>query len=143
MCRVPAEMDRLLYPAFPVPIMATVDLIDLIDQRLADIEEDDPEVVAEETYFIGETGPFCLITVYDEETEEVIEFEFIETEESWKRPDAVLEYNEAAVEEIEVIVVVPDRSFVQVAELIGRFANPEIAVSDYSAMNLIATPLVS
>jgi len=123
--------------------MPAVDLIDLVDQRLAQIEEDDPGTEAEATYFVGETGPWCFITVQDEEVGEIIGYEFLETAESWRRRDALAEYNEAAEEEIEVVVIVPDEVFVEVAELLYEQGEPNVQVSDYSAMELLPMPLVS
>lgn len=123
--------------------MAVVDLKDIVDQRKAQIEELDAEARTEDTYFSGESGIWCLLTVWNDRFEELTEIEFIETAESWKRPDAVLEYNEAAVEEVDVLVIVPDGSFVNAAELITRAGDPGIAISDYSAIGLVPRVLVS
>jgi hypothetical protein len=123
--------------------MAVVDIVDIVDQRLAQIEEDDADISAEETYFSGESGVWCLITLWDDEVDELLGFEFIETAESWKRLDAVLEYNEAASEEVDVVVIVPDESFVELAELLNRAGDPRITISDYSAMELQPRVLVA
>lgn len=123
--------------------MPAVDLIDLVEQRMAQIAEDDPDSEAEATYFVGETGPWGFITVRDEEVGEVIGFEFVETGESWRRSDALAEYNEAASEEVEVVVIVPDEDLVEVAELVHEVGEPNVQVSDYAAMELVPMPLVS
>lgn len=123
--------------------MAVVDIMDIVDQRVAQIEEDDPELDIEDTYFVGEMGLWCLLTISDEEIGEIVEFEFVESAESWKRPDAVLEYNEAVNDDTEVLVIVPDESFMEASELLARAANPGISISDYQAMELVPQPLVS
>ncbi|MDW5562674.1 MAG: hypothetical protein SA339_05555 [Methanomassiliicoccus sp.] len=117
--------------------MAVVDLIDLVDQRLAQFEADEEEIRTEETYLAGETGIWCLLSIFDDGTDELIGFEFIETAESWKRPDAILEYNETVTEGFNVLVIVPDDSFVEMNELLARAGDSTIMVSDYSAMELV------
>lgn len=122
--------------------MAIVDLVDIIEQRIAQIEEDDEFVGVEDTYFDSEKGIWCLLTLFDEALGELMGLEFIETAESWRRPEAILEYNEAASEEIMVLVVVPDESFVEMSELLARAGNPMIHISDYSAMEFVPHVLV-
>jgi hypothetical protein len=100
-------------------------------------------VRTEDTYFQWEEGAWCLITIRDEGSGEGLEYDFIETEESWKRPDAVLEYNEAAYEQVEVVVIVPDHSFDEVVALVTRAGYLGIIISDYSAMALSPRVLVS
>lgn len=123
--------------------MAVVDLKDIVDQRIVQIEEDYADVRTEETYFFGESGVWCLLVLLDKSSGKILEYEFIETAESWRRPDAVLEYNEAAYERVDVVIVVPDQSLEEVAELVTRAGNPEIIISDYSAMELVPRVLVS
>jgi hypothetical protein len=122
--------------------MAVVDLIDLVDQRLAQLAEDDEDIRAEETYLVGDTGVWGLLVLYEDDSDELMGFEFIETAESWKRPDAVLQYNEAATEGFTVLVIVPDESFVEMSELLARAGDTSIGVSDYSAMELVPQVLV-
>lgn len=122
--------------------MTAVDLMDLVDQRLEDMSDDDESIVAEERYFMSEFGPWGFIVVMDDEGE-IIGFEFIESEESWRRPEAMLEYNAAADAEVEVLVIVPDEAFADVVEMIYRSGDPIITISDYSAMELITRPLAS
>ncbi len=122
--------------------MAVVDLVDLIDQRLAQILEDEEGVRAVETYVVGDTGVWCLLALYDEDADELFGFEFVETAESWRRPDAVLQYNEAVVEGYEVLVIVPDGAFVEMRELLARAGDMSMKISDYGAMELVPKALV-
>jgi hypothetical protein len=123
--------------------MAAIDIMDIVDQRKAQIEEDYIDVRTEDTYFTGEMGAWCLLTIHDENTGEALEYDFIETGESWRRPDAILEYNEAAYEQVEVVVIVPDNSFDEVVVLVARAGYLGIIISDYSAMALSPRVLVS
>lgn len=123
--------------------MAVVDLMDIVAQRKAHIEENCCDVRAEEIYFSGESWIWCLLTIRDDASGEALEYDFIETEDSWKRPDAVLEYNEAAYEQVEVVVIVPDSSFEETVELVTRAGYLGIFISDYSAMALAPRVLVS
>ncbi len=129
-------------PASKPIVMAAVDLTDLVDQRMEDMKEDDEGLSAEATFFMSESGPWGFIVVRDE-MDELIGFEFVETEGSWRRPEAMLEYNAAADAELEVLVVVPDEAFAEVVGMVYRSGDPSITISDYSAMELITRPLVS
>lgn len=122
--------------------MAVVDLIDLVDQRMAELAEDDEGIRPQETYLVGETGIWCLLALYDDESDELIGFEFIETEDSWRRPEAVLQYNETVTEGFTALVIVPDGSFVEANELLARAGDSSISISDYSAMELVPQVLV-
>jgi hypothetical protein len=123
--------------------MAVVDLKDIVDQRITQIKHDYADVWTEESYFSGKSGVWCLLTILAKGSREVLEYEFIESADSWRRPDAVLEYNEAADEHVDAVVIVPDNSFEEVVELVTRAGNPEIIISDYSAMELLPRVLVS
>ncbi len=123
--------------------MAVVDIKDIVDQRKAQIEKDYVDARTEENYFSGEGGIWCLLTIQDNVSGEALEYDFIETAESWKRPDAILEYNEAVYEGVEVVVIVPDSSFEEAVALVTRAGYLGIVISDYSAMALSPRVLVS
>jgi len=133
---------RIKYRPLQASFMAVVDLVDLVDQRLAQLAEDDEDIRAEETYMVGDTGVWCLLALYEDTSDELIGFEFIETAESWKRPDAVLQYNETVTEGFNVLVIVPDETFLEMSELLARAGDTSINVSDYSAMELVPQALV-
>lgn len=121
--------------------MVFVDLVNIVDQRINDITKQNPSMTAKEFYFSSEEGLWCLITIIGS-SGKTIEYDFIENESSWKRPDALLEYNQAAQERIKVIVIAPDDVLADVAILVKQYDGPDIVVSDYSAMGLIPMPLV-
>ncbi len=118
--------------------MATVDLINLVEQRMEEMEEGEE---VEATYFISDSGPWSFMIVRADD--EVIGFEFIETENSWRRPEAIEEYNAAADSDLEVLVIVPDEAFVEATEMIYQSGGVGITISSYHAMELSSRPLVS
>ncbi|NLI73903.1 MAG: hypothetical protein GX369_03930 [Euryarchaeota archaeon] len=120
--------------------MATVDLIDLVEQRVNDIGEDGG-LETEAAYFMGELGPWSFMMIQTDD--EIIGFEFLETEDSWRRPGAIEEYNVAANYELDVLVIVPEKSFVEATEMIYRSGGVGITISNYHAMELSPRPLVS
>ncbi len=120
--------------------MAIIDLVNLVEQRLEDIREQNPALIVSEFYFSGETGLWSLITIQGREGD-VIQYEFIESETSWKRAEAVLEYNQASLELVKVVVIVPDSVIADVLSLVRNFDGQGVLVSDYSAAGLIPRPL--
>ncbi len=120
--------------------MAVIDLPNIVHQRLRDITIQNLSMIAEELYFDGGSGLWCLITIRRGDGI-IVEYDFIESEESWKRTDAVIEYAEAAMEKVRVLVIVPDQALANVLELVGDFRSGGILVSDFSAMELIPLPL--
>ncbi len=120
--------------------MPTVDIMDLADQRLLQIRAEDPEAIVRDTYFEGESGVWCLITV---ESEIDLRYEFLESAESWRRPDAITNYNDAVIFAPEIYVIVPESVFTEVLDMVFRRGNPGILVTDYLALGIQPTPLVS
>jgi hypothetical protein len=120
--------------------MAIVDLVGLVQQRLDDIMEQNHSMTATELYFSDEKGIWSLITIKTS-SGRVIEYDFIEGEEGWKRPDAVLEYSQAAMENVKVMVIVPDLALADVMIMVRNYDGQGIIVTDYSAAGLIPLPL--
>jgi hypothetical protein len=121
--------------------MAITDLVGLVEQRLRDISKQNPSMTTKEFFFSSEEGLFCLITVMGSAGNE-IEYNFIESETSWKRPEAVLEYNQATLDGLKVAVIVPDEALADVMILVKNYDDGRgVIVTDYSAMGLIPMPL--
>ncbi|HOL06869.1 MAG TPA: hypothetical protein PKX52_00210 [Methanomassiliicoccaceae archaeon] len=121
--------------------MAAVDLMDLVNQRIEDIDDEDEDLETDAAYFIGEHGPWGFIVITSDG--EPIGFEFIESGDSWRRPEAMDEYNAAASLDLEVLVIVPDEAFAMATEMIYGSGNPSITISNYHAMELTPRPLAS
>jgi hypothetical protein len=120
--------------------MAAVDLMDLVEQRMKDMGEEEG-VEAEATFFMSDSGPWSFMIVRDDD--EVIGFEFIETENSWRRPEVIEEYNAAADSDLEVLVVVPDEVLIEATKMIYQSGGVGITISSYHAMELSPRPLAS
>ena len=136
---LPRPTTTLLYrPLQEMRSMAVIDLINIVDQRLADIAKLNPSLRVEEFYFEGETGLWCLITIQGNEGG-TIEYEFIESEDSWKRTDVAAEYSEAALEQVEVVV--PDQALADVLMRVRDYDAQGVSVADYSFLGLIPLPL--
>jgi hypothetical protein len=121
--------------------MAVIDLVNIVEQRLADIARQNHSLSTEELYFAAEAGLWCLITIRGSEGR-TIEHDFIESEESWKRPDAVTEYAQAALDQIKVMVVVPDQALPDVLLLVRNYDAEGVSVSDYTFLGLMPMPLI-
>ena len=120
--------------------MAVTDLKNIVDQRLEDITKQNRSMTADELYFEGETGLWCLITILGSEGR-AIEQDFLESEDSWKRKSALTEYLQSTLEQVKVMGIVPDRSLADVLILIRDNGIEGVLVSDYSATGLIPMPL--
>ena len=132
----------LLYRPLPeMRSMAVIDLVNIVEQRLADIARRNPSLTTEELFFAGENGLWCLITIRGSE-DRTIEHDFIESEESWKRPDAGTEYAQAAMDMIKVMVIVPDQALPDVLLQVRNYDAEGVSVADYTFMGLMPMPLI-
>jgi hypothetical protein len=120
-----------------VPI---IDLMNLVDQRIEDIQRENPSLKATEVYFESEEGLWALVNVQNSEGI-TIEYEFVESETSWKRPEAVLEYNQASLEMVKVVVIVPDEAMVDVMLQVKNYDGTDVVVKDYRELGLMPMPL--
>ena len=120
--------------------MAVIDLVNIVEQRLADIARQNHSL-STELYFAAEAGLWCLITIRGSGGR-TIEHDFIESEESWKRPDAVTEYAQAALDQVKVMVVVPDQALPDVLLLVRNYDAEGVSVADYTFLGLMPLPLI-
>ena len=118
--------------------MAVIDLVNIVDQRLKDITSQNPSLTVNDLYLRGE-GLWCLITIKGSGGK-TIELDFIESDLSWKREEATEEYAQAALEQVNVVVIVPDQVVADVLLLVRGYDVQGVIVSDYSAMGLIPLP---
>lgn len=120
--------------------MAIIDLVDLVQQRISDISKQNPSMSTKELFFSSQEGMFGLITIIGA-AGNVIEYDFIESETSWKRPEAVLEYNQALLEGVKVVVIAPDDVLADLTNLVKNYDGERAVVTDYRAAGLIPMPL--
>jgi hypothetical protein len=121
-------------------LMAVIDLQNIVRQRLDVLTKLNPSMSTKDVYFVGESGLWCLVSISGSNGR-IIEYDFIESENSWKRTGVAEGYALAASELVRVLVIVPDQALADVLELVRDHGAEGVLVSDYSAMELLPLPL--
>ncbi len=88
-----------------------------------------------------EEGDWGLLTL--RERGNLIGFEFLETEDSWKRPDALLQYFEASNDGYYVGVIVPDEQFDEVTDMIFSMGEDPVIILSYEDLGITPFQLMS
>lgn len=101
-----------------------IDLQLVLEQRIKDVLESEKGLVANPDLM----DDWGTITFLDSSGEPV-RIEFIETERSWRRSDAVQTYNDLADDGVEVVVIVPEAVLETVDRHLGTYANPDIQLA--------------
>lgn len=114
-----------------------IDVEDVILQRIEQIEEDDPELDTD--YELIAPDNRGVITVLEEEI--AIGAEFVESDLSWVRRDALRDYNDAADEGLYVAVIVPNEGFLHMMERVTRLGRDNIVVYSYESLGILSTPM--
>lgn len=109
-----------------------IDLEKLVNGRTEAILSSEADLYAEYDIVDREGLSWGIIVVMDDD--QVQRLEFIETEISWMRPEAIDEYNEIADDDVPVSVIVPDEAFLAVSERVGKYGSKDIAVFGYDAI---------
>ncbi len=117
-----------------------IDVEGIIRQRLDALRSDDPDIDVE--YDIIEDGDWGFITILDDELEPMA-FEFVESQLSWKRGEAVEEYNNLAGDGFDVAVIAPDETFLDLNALLASKGDPNIGLFSYSSLGIRPIPLAS
>lgn len=115
-----------------------MDIEEIVEQRLEMIQTETPGVITK--YDIEEEGDteWGVITVSDEEGN-TLYIEFVESEESLSRPDALDQYNEAAQSCGRVTIIVPDRAQPRAADILFQGSNPSIVLASYGVVGIWIT----
>ncbi len=111
---------------------------DLVIQRVNLLERLDPQL--ELDYGIEE-GDYGVISISDHG--ETIGFEFVESESSWTRPDALTQYNELVEEGYYVGVIVPEEAFLPITQRIISLGELDVSVLTYHSASLRPVPMAS
>ncbi|MDW5563951.1 MAG: hypothetical protein SA339_12080 [Methanomassiliicoccus sp.] len=114
-----------------------IDVEDVILQRIDQLEEDEPNL--ETDYELIAPDNYGVITVLTEEG--AIGAEFVESDLSWARNDAVEEYNEAAKDGLYVAVIVPNEAYFEMVHRITRRGKGNIEVYSYESLGILSTPM--
>lgn len=111
--------------------MGAVEIERALEERARALKKNKPELDMDRSIEEGEWG---LLTLREEGI--LVGFEFLETESSFSRPDALLQYFEAAKDGYYVGVVVPESKLGDVTELIyGRGEGP-VKILTYEGLGI-------
>ncbi len=86
------------------------DLRKALSIRAENVASRNPDLAVRYTIYTDDRTEWGILSILTE-NEKVIGLEFFESEESWRRPGAVRDYNNAADEGYPVAVVIPDNVF--------------------------------
>lgn len=114
-----------------------IDVEDVILQRIEQIEEDDPELDTD--YELIAPDNRGVIMILNEE--DTIGAEFVESDLSWVRGDALEEYNDAADEGLYVAVIVPNEGYFEMIDRINKGGRENITVYSYESLGILSTPM--
>jgi hypothetical protein len=108
----------------------------IILQRVAMLEQSNPELTAEWAIINDDWG---LISI--SQGEELVGFEFVESEISWGRPERIRVYEETLNQGLSAVIIVPEEVYLEmrgrVAAHLGRRA-PEVL--SYDSIGITALP---
>jgi hypothetical protein len=93
--------------------MGAVEIERAMRSRARMLQAVNPDLEVEEAMEDGEWG---LLTL--RESGNLVGFEFLETNDSWKRPDALLQYFEASNDGYYVGIIVPDEAVEDINDLV-------------------------
>jgi hypothetical protein len=114
-----------------------IDIEDVMLQRIEQLEEDDPDL--ETDYDLVVEGNRGVITISSDDV--TIGAEFVESDLSWERGDAVEEYNDAADEGLYVAVIVPNEAFFAIMDRVNKQGRENIVVYSYESLGILSTPM--
>jgi len=114
-----------------------IDVEDVILQRIEQLEEDDPELDTD--YELIAPDNRGVITIQSDLV--TIGAEFVESDLSWPRYDAVREYNEAADDGLYVAVIVPNDAFFTMMGRVNKEGRENIVVYSYESLGILSTPM--
>lgn len=106
--------------------MARLDLDNAIALRTKMLLDNNPDLEIDSSV---QEGDWALLTL--REGGVLVGFEFLETEESWTRPDALLQYFEAAKDGFYVAVIVPSETLDDITDLIFSMGEDPVAIFTY------------
>jgi hypothetical protein len=93
-----------------------IDIRATLENRAENVTSKNPDLSTQYTVYKDDRNEWGILHIFDQE-DKVIGVEFFETEDSWRRPGSVRDYNIAADEGYPVAVVLPDTSFKEFRQL--------------------------
>ena len=111
--------------------MAQIDLEDAIELRVEMLLEKRPGLEIDRSI---QEGDWALLTL--SEGGRLVGFEFLETENSWTRPDALLQYYEAANDGFYVGIIVPSSALDDLTELVFSMGEYPVTILTYDDIGI-------
>lgn len=111
--------------------MPQFDLDDAVRRRRNILLKNNPHLEIDDSV---QDGDWALLTLYEDGR--LIGFEFLETEDSWSRPDALLQYYEAANDGYYVGIIVPSSVIDDVTELVFSMGEYPAAILTYDDIGI-------
>ncbi len=113
-----------------------MDVEEVTLQRIEMIQTENPDLSTKYDLEEDDRDEWCVITILDD-NDRIMGYEFVETSESWKRTDALDQYNEMAKEGHRVAVVVPDKVFEKVADMLDDDGDPNVELFSYADLGVV------
>ena len=104
----------------------------MIRTRVLMLTNANPDLEIEDSVEEGEWG---LLTL--RERGNLVGFEFLETEDSWKRPDALLQYFEASNDGYYVGVIVPEENVDDVTDMVYSMGEEPVLIQSYEGLGIV------
>lgn len=128
-------LETLLYGEIELTNMPGSEVRDVLDQRLEMIRTMAPSMLIRYDIIESEFGEFGFIILTDQDSG-LVGIDFIETDMSWRRENAVDQYNEAVIEGHLVTVIAPDDVLPSIRALISRSGNLSIVLTSYGEVGI-------
>lgn len=122
--------ETLLYEMLNT-LLPMIDLQHALEQRLAGAMDGENGLVARPELM----DDWCVISFHDS-SGNMVRCEFLETERSWRRRDAVQEYNDLIDQGVEVMVAVPEGVLGAVDRLLGSYAHPDVQLASLDELGI-------
>jgi hypothetical protein len=111
--------------------MGSMEINSMIRSRVAMLTADNPDLSIEDDVVDSGWG---LLTI--RERGNLVGFEFLETERSWRRPNALLQYAEASNDDFYVGVLVPQKCLELVTDLVRSGGEVTLVLNSYEELGV-------
>lgn len=113
--------------------MRSLDIHELIKARVAMLTTSNPDLTIDKDV---ENDTWGLLTIWDQG--HLVGFEFLETEGSWMRPDAAVQYTDASRDGYYVGVLLPEQVLEQAIDTVLPQWDRSLVISTYESLGVVA-----
>lgn len=107
----------------------------IVEARLSMLEHEVPDTVSDHSVITEDGYDRGVITICDREGR-ALYVEFVESEESIARPEALSQFSEATASGGKALVIVPDEAHPMAAEMLSREGNPSVELVSYGVVGI-------